>query len=187
VNNNSQLIRDLMRFSFCQFEHVNGALASDEQKAAIGRNYELHKEEVAAGASDWSNGNPYDIADWAAVLTPVEFGAWQDIRSHGLPLWPRLPVGDLAISFGNPVGKIALLCGDDVDASLRVDHWLTQSGWRVFRASAEQCTRVMESPAGVRERTGEISEEYRVHYLTETLEGTIQDLRHAFIAAGAGL
>jgi hypothetical protein len=45
----------------------------------------------------------------------------------------------------------------------------------------------MESPAGVRERTGEISEEYRVHYLTETLEGTIQDLRHAFIAAGAGL
>lgn len=185
MSNNSQSIRDVMRFSFWRFQHVDGALASDEQKAAVGRNYKLHEEEVAAGASDWSCGNPYDIADWASVLTPVEFGAWQDIRSTGLPLWPRLPVGDLIVSFGNPVAKIALQCGDGM--SPQSDHWLTQIGWRVFRVTAAQCTCVMESPAHLRERGAGVTEQYRMRYLTQTLAGTIQDLRHALIANGAVL
>jgi hypothetical protein len=175
----------LKRFNAAQampFESVSGGLLPGEQSAAIRRNYATFERRVAAGVDDWTGFCPYDIADWAAVLTPVEFGAWQDIRSEGLPLWPRLPVGDMVVSFGNPALKVALQCGDDEPA--RVAHWLSQTGWRVFRATAAQCTRVMETPADVRERTGNVSDAYRARYLAETLAGTVQDLRHALIAAG---
>ncbi|MFM0292806.1 MULTISPECIES: hypothetical protein [Paraburkholderia] len=149
---------------------------------SIAKNYASIQKRVMEGSADWACIDPYEVADWAAVLTPVEFGAWQDIRSEGLPLWPRLPVGDLVVSFGNPAAKVGLQCGDD-EESARVAHWLSQTGWRVFRATAAQCTRVMETPADVRERTGDVSDAYRARYLAETLAGTVQDLRHALIAA----
>ena len=180
MSTRSDSIGDLMRFNAARFECVDGGMDATSQAAAIRRNYELHRLQVSAGVSDWDFGSPYDIADWAAVLTPVEFGAWQDIRSAGLPLWPRLSVGDLVVSFGHPAARVALLCGA---VPVHTDHWLAQTGWRVFRASDSQCTRVMDSPADVRERTGEVSDEYRARYLTETLAGTMQDLRHALIAA----
>ncbi|MFM0013711.1 hypothetical protein [Paraburkholderia sediminicola] len=168
---------------------VTAAMSAEEQRTKIARNYATLADELEYNREDWSRIDPYQIADWAGILTSPEFGAWQDIRSSGLPLWPRLPVGNFIVSFGNPAAKVALQCGIEYDgiaaSELHADHWLKQIGWRVFRASAEQCTRVMESPADVRERTGEVSEEYRARYLTETLEGTIHDLRHALIAAGA--
>lgn len=182
MNIRSGRIRQLMHVNAHQFEQIGSAMDADLQAAAIRRNYEMHQWQTSMGISDWDFGNPYDIADWAAVLTPVEFGAWQDIRSNGLPLWPRLPVGDLTVSFGSPVAKVALQCGDGALVSLRADHWLTQTGWRVFRATAARCTCLMESPADMRERTEEVSEEYRARYLRETLEGKIQDLRRAMTA-----
>lgn len=95
------------------------------------------------------------------------------------------------VSFGNPGAKVALQCGveyDGVDAdTLRADHWLRQIGWRVFRVPYGRCLRVMETPADVRERTGDCGEDYRAIYLAETLAGTVQELRHALIAAGARL
>ncbi|AXF07297.1 hypothetical protein CUJ91_04705 [Paraburkholderia graminis] len=175
---------DVMKLFEYEFFRVSGDMALDVQNELIARNYATVQDQVDDGVGDWSRNDPYEIADWASVLTPVEFGAWQDIRSAGLPLWPRLPVGNFVVSFGNPQAKVALQCGDDED-SLRVDHWLKQMGWRVFRATAAQCTRVMESPADVRERTGEVDDHYRARYHAETLAGTIQEVRHALIAAGA--
>jgi hypothetical protein len=165
------------------FEQVSGSMPRAQQDEAIKRNYATFETRVLLRVDDWNSFCPYEIADWASVLTPVEFGAWQDIRSAGLPMWPRLPVGNFVVSFGNTQAKVALQCGDD-DDSLRVGHWLKQMGWRVFRATAPQCICVMETPADVRERTGEVTDDYRARYLAETLAGTIQEVRHALIAAG---
>lgn len=188
MNIRSGSIRQLMHVNAHRFEQVDGAMDADLQAAAIRRNYEMHQWQTSAGISDWDVGNPYDIADWAAVLTPVEFGAWQDIRASGLPLWPRLQVGELVVSFGNPAAKVALQCGVERDGigirELRADHWLKQIGWRVFRVPHERCLCVMDTPADVRESTGECSEAYRARYLAETLAGAAQELRHAMIAAG---
>lgn len=55
-------------------------LMSDEEIAAsIARSY------AAFGPDDWNREDPYQVADWAAILTPAEFGAWQDIRGWGVP------------------------------------------------------------------------------------------------------
>ncbi|PXX15869.1 hypothetical protein C7399_109204 [Paraburkholderia tropica] len=173
------------------FESVSGSMPRAEQGEAIKRNYATFETRVRLGVDDWKGFCPYEIADWAVVLTVPEFGAWQDIRSCGLPLWPRLPVGEFTVSFGNPQAKVALQVGTEYDGiaadELRADHWLKQIGWRVFRVPFENCLRVMDTPAEVRDRAGECSEDYRARYLTQTLAGAIQDLRHALIAAGAGV
>jgi very-short-patch-repair endonuclease len=173
------------------FESVSGSMSASQQEKAIKRNYVTFETRVRLGVDDWNRSCPYEIADWLTVLSTPEFGAWQDIRSCGLPLWPRLPVGEFTVSFGNPAAKVALQVGIEYDGvsadELRADHWLKQIGWRVFRVPFERCLRVMDTPADVRERTGECNDEYRAAYLTETLAGTIQELRHALIAAGARL
>ncbi|WP_186157057.1 hypothetical protein [Burkholderia gladioli] len=148
------------------------SMSDEEIESSIAASY------AAFGPDDWNREDPYQVADWAAILTPAEFGAWQDIRAWGLPLWPRLSVGDFTISFGNPIARVALQCGDVTSA----DHWLTQIGWRVIRATASQCTKVMEEPCDVLDRLGEVSDEYRARYQAETLAGVMQELRHALIA-----
>ncbi|WLE60297.1 hypothetical protein GIY62_06480 [Burkholderia plantarii] len=150
------------------------SMSDEEIAASIASSY------AAFGPDDWNREDPYQVADWAAILTPTEFGAWQDIRAWGLPLWPRLPVGDFTISFGHPIARVALRCGEVTSA----DHWLTQIGWRVIRATASQCTKVMEEPCDVLDRLGEVSDEYRARYQAETLAGVMQELRHALIARG---
>ncbi|MFW6851834.1 hypothetical protein ACODYM_11115 [Burkholderia gladioli] len=153
------------------------SMSDEEIAASIARSY------AAFGPDDWNREDPYSVADWAAILTPAEFGAWQDIRAWGMPLWPRLPVGDFTISFGHPIAHVALQCGDATSA----DHWLTQIGWRVIRATANQCTKVMEEPCDVLDRLGEANEEYLAYlarYQAETLAGVMQELRHALIARG---
>ncbi|WP_186206889.1 hypothetical protein [Burkholderia gladioli] len=153
------------------------SMSDEEIESSIAARY------AAFGPDDWSRADPYQVGDWAAILTPIEFGAWQDIRAWGLPLWPRLPVGDFTISFGHPIARVALQCGDVTSA----DHWLTQIGWRVIRATASQCTKVMEEPCDVLDRLGEANEEYRAYlarYQAETLAGVMQELRHALIARG---
>lgn len=187
-------LRELMmaRFDIASehpLEPVTGAMAREQQAHAIARNYSAFAKRVDKGIDNWCDFIPYEIADWLTVLTEPEFGAWQDIRSNGLPLWPRLPVGEFVVSFGNPEAKVALQVGIEYDGvpadELRADHWLKQIGWRVFRVPFERCLRVMDTPSDVVEREGEVSEEYRAQYLTQTLAGTIQDLRHALIATGA--
>lgn len=127
--------------------------------------YATVQDQINDGIGDWNGIDPYQIADWLTVLSTPEFGAWQDIRSCGLPLWPRLSVGDFVVSFGNPDGKVALQCGVEYDGvpadELRADHWLKQVGRRVFRVPFERCLRVMDTPGDMREREGEVSDEYR--------------------------
>lgn len=82
------------------------SMSDEEIAASIASSY------ATFGPDDWNREDPYQVADWAAILTPAEFGAWQDIRAWGLPLWPRLPVGDFTISFGHPIARVALQCGD---------------------------------------------------------------------------
>jgi hypothetical protein len=164
------------------FENVSVRTPPVDRQALINRNYATFRAQVDAGLGDWNRVHPYDIADWGGVLTEVEFGAWQDIRGAGrMPLWPRLPVEDMVISFGNPVAKVALLCSTHAD---RIDlatglqaHRLDGLGWFVVTATASQCTCVMETPAEVQERTGEIPEDFAERYLSETLRGAIENLR----------
>jgi len=171
------------------FERVSGPMDRLDQQLAVARNYQMMERRVRAGVDSWDAFCPYEIADWAVVLTEPEFGAWQDIRSSGLPLWPRLGVGELVVSFGHPAAKVALQCSaaDDGISEQRLcdDHFLTQLGWRVFRASYAKCLRVMDSPADFRERASEVSDEYRARYQAETLVGVLHDVRHALIARGA--
>jgi very-short-patch-repair endonuclease len=169
------------------FEPLSAAMSTRQRQEAIKRNYGTFATRVRLGVDDWNSSCPYEIADWVMVLSAPEFGAWQDVRSGGLALWPRLPVGEFVVSFGNPEARVALQVGVEYDGvssdELRADHWLKQIGWRVFRVPFERCLRVMDTPADVREQHGEVSDEYRAKYLTDTLAGTIQDLRHALIAA----
>jgi very-short-patch-repair endonuclease len=74
-------------------------------------------------------------------MAPIEAAAWQELREHGLPLYPQCPVGDLFIDFGDPVLRIELeLDGKDFhdyerdkarDFALWRDH-----GWRIIRIGA---------------------------------------------------
>lgn len=176
-------LRDAVKKLFdYRFEHVSVRTPEADRKALINRNYATFQAQVDAGLGDWNHVHPYDIADWGGVLTEPEFGAWQDIRSVGrMPLWPRLPVEEMVISFGNPVAKVALLCStyaDRIDLATELQaKRLEGLGWSVVTATASQCTCVMETPAELQERMGEIPEGYGERYATATLCKAMASLR----------
>jgi hypothetical protein len=177
----SNLTKDVMGLREYVFVDVSAAMSEIDRSAAIRRNYATFQRQVDAGLGDWNHPCPYDIADWASVLTAIEFGAWQDIRSGGqMPLWPRLPVEDVVISFGNPVAKVALLCStdiDEVDAQTAIHaSRLRDLGWAVATATGRQCTVAMEMPAERFDRTGEDDAGYALRYQAETLQGKLMYL-----------
>lgn len=80
--------------------------------------------------------DPYFI-DWIPIFTPIEYYAWQDIRSGGLPLYPQFPIGGVFIDFADPRFKIGVeLDGakfHDPHTDRVRDDRLWSLGWRTFR------------------------------------------------------
>lgn len=126
------------------FTLINGAVPWDQRFGLYRRNYGLKQKMVEAGLSSWMEGDPYQIADWASLFTPIEAWLWSDIRRAGLPLWPQLPVGRFFVDFGNPVKKIAVECDGaqfhkDKAKDAARDAELEAQGWTVHRIEGWQC------------------------------------------------
>lgn len=86
--------------------------------------------------------NPYPI-DWGTFLSPIEFDAWQSIRSHYMALYPQFPVFNYFIDFANPYLRIGVeMDGKDYhdpEKDRLRDEMLWKYGWRIFRTSGREC------------------------------------------------
>lgn len=167
-----------------RYETVDSKLSLSERFAAIRRNYATYQREVDAGEASWLLGNPYDIADWINIFTPIEMAAWQDIRYFCLPLWPQFPVGKYFADFGNPVARVALECDgkdfhDPVKDAKR-DREFAKMGWRVIRAPGSQCIKTMDTELEIRERGEDVPEGYSEYRDKMTLDGIMKRLRIEF-------
>lgn len=163
---------------------ITGGLDMPERWRRLRVNYVLMTRRVAAGVDDWMTGDPYQIADWLMLFTPIEEAAWQDIRSSGLPMWPQLPVGRFFLDFGNPVAKVALECDGaawhDPKKDAERDSWLEEHGWQVFRAPGWRCLRVMDRPGRWDEMDREEREAWIEKARAETLSGILREIRARF-------
>lgn len=120
-----------------------------ERFRRLRHNYSVHQLAIDAGHSTWDD-EPYHLADWLAIFTPIEAAAWIDIRGAGLPLWPQLPVGPFFVDFGNPIKKVALECDgrqwhNPTKDALR-DAKLLEMGWVLYRAPGWQCNALDTEP-----------------------------------------
>lgn len=111
--------------------------------------YAAHQVLVDQGQASWNEGDPYAIADWMPMFSPIELLAWHDIRELGLPLWPQFPVGRFFVDFGNPVAQVAFECDGaayhDAAHDAARDRELNAIGWTVYRAPGWLCVRDPET------------------------------------------
>lgn len=126
-----------------EYLRVNDSMTLNVRFAAIRHNYQRKEGMVAAGLSGWFKDDPYEIADWLTIFTPIENSMWQDIRSRGLDLWPQLPVNRFFLDFANPIAKVAIECDGkqwhDAEKDAARDAILNRSGWSVFRVPGWKC------------------------------------------------
>ena len=111
---------------------------------AIRHNYRVYAKGVDRGLVEWELPcDPYIVADWDALLTPIEAAIWSDIRACGLPFWPQFPVGRYMADFADPIRKIALECDgaayhDPIKDRAR-DAALEKMGWTTYRIPGRDC------------------------------------------------
>lgn len=165
------------------YDYVTGEEDLGERFRKIRHNYEMRQKRVEIGISEWERGDPYAMADWARIFSPIEYDAWCEIRAYGLPLWPQLPVGKFFADFGNPVHKVILECDgkafhNAIDDAER-DFILRRMGWRVFRVTGAQCykTRTWDSEVALLDKGEEVPSGYQEKYERETIVGTIKRLK----------
>lgn len=182
----AEMMDCLKRLSEFPITHVTGNEPIGQRFRMLADAYAMRQKRVNAGLCNWMQGDPYAIADWVRIFTPIEYDAWCEIRCAGLPMWPQFPVGKYFVDFGNPVAKVALECDgkayhDPVKDAER-DRILGEMGWRVFRASGSRCykTRVMLPPWELKDRGEDVDEGYDEIYHEETLAGLIKQLRWIF-------
>lgn len=129
-------------------QDIHAGLPLGERFRRIRANYANYQRWVEEGAASWMEGDPYEVGNWAAIFTPIEVGAWRDIRAAGLPLWPQLPVDRFFVDFGNPVVKVALECDGkqwhDPLKDAERDRRLTSLGWVVLRAPGSRCVKAFD-------------------------------------------
>jgi very-short-patch-repair endonuclease len=175
------LIRSITEYRYFQ---VTPDMRLADRFRAIRANYETKKRAVDDGLSSWSQGDPYRIADWVRLFTPIEYAAWCEIRCAGLPMWPQFPVGRFFADFANPVARVALECDGkayhDVAKDAQRDREFEGMGWTVIRAPGSRCMRLMTSPAEMEEDGDDVSDEYREQYASRTMAGIIERLREFF-------
>lgn len=142
-------IRTLMRTAqICAdlggFRKIDSSVPWADRFALLRHNYRVKSALVDAGLETWFRCDPYRIADWGTLFTPIESAVWHDIRSAGLCMWPQLPVGRFFLDFGNPVAKISIECDghqfhqDKVKDAAR-DAELAALGWEVLRIPGWRC------------------------------------------------
>lgn len=179
---------DLIGMFSYRIEYATASDSLSERFRKIRANYKSLQSAVDAGHLDWMRGDPYEIADWLNLFTPIEMAAWVEIRGAGLSMWPQFPVGRFFVDFGNPVAKIALECDGkafhDPKKDAERDQTLNDMGWVVIRAPGWRCSRVMDSPERMREEGEDVSEEYEVRFDKKTLAGVVRHLKDAFRLRG---
>jgi very-short-patch-repair endonuclease len=111
---------------------------------ALRHNYVRYTKAVERGVVSWEPpADPYMIADWTRLHTPIEAAIWSDIRSYGLPFWPQFPVGKYVVDFADPVRRIALECDGasyhDAAKDRKRDAALEQLGWTTYRIPGRDC------------------------------------------------
>jgi hypothetical protein len=126
------------------YARISSGIPWNERFALYRQNYAEKQRRVDDGLSSWDHGDPYEIADWIRLFTPIEAGLWSDIRAAGLPLWPQLPVGRYFVDFGNPVHRVAVECDgrefhQDKAKDERRDAELQRMGWTVYRIDGWLC------------------------------------------------
>lgn len=181
----AEMIRDRERYPI---QFVTGKEPLAQRFAMLRANYQSFQRAVDDGRWDWMCHDPYVLADWTTVFTPIEEAAWCDIRCAGLPMWPQFPVGRFFVDFGNPLVRVALECdGKDYHDAARDaarDAELAILGWRVLRAPGWRCKRVMDSPAERADSGYEVDDEYAERYARETLGGLMAELKLIFQRKG---
>jgi very-short-patch-repair endonuclease len=176
---------EVKRLFEVEYLPVTTSMSLSDRFNAIRKNYRTYQAEVDAGHAGWMQGNdPYEIANWPALFTPIESAAWQDIRQANLPLWPQLPVGRFFVDFGNPVVKVALECDGakfhDADKDAARDAELRGMGWFIYRVPGWRCNKVMDSPAEIRAQDREPTESETRAYMAQTMGGIIEHLKGHF-------
>lgn len=107
-------------------------------------NYRMYAAAVERGLVSWKLPcDPYIVADWAILFTPIEAAIWSDIRCYGLPFWPQFPVGRFIADFADPLRKIALECDGaayhDSKRDRMRDAEFEKMGWTVYRIPGRDC------------------------------------------------
>jgi hypothetical protein len=180
TKDDDSLVRYFEVVSQFPIERVVAGLSLSERFNQIAQNYRSYQKQVDAGLASWMHGDPYQIADWVTLFSPIEYDAWCEIRGYGAPLWPQLPVGKFFVDFGNPVAKIALECDGkefhDPIKDRERDATLATMGWRVFRVTGAECyqTRVMDDPA---DHFGDDYEDYMEQYDAKTIVPVIREMK----------
>lgn len=127
-----------------EFIEVQPGMPLSQRFQAIKHNYRRKQAMVDSGIDDWFRSDPYEVAYWPALFTPIEAALWSDIRRWSLDLWPQLPVGRFFVDFGNPIARIAVECDGvewhkDKEKDCRRDQTLFEMGWEVVRIPGYQC------------------------------------------------
>lgn len=122
---------------------INGGVPWRDRFAMFRHNYRVKAALVEAGRSSWLRGDPYAVADWPSLFTPIEAALWVDIRCAGLAMWPQFPVGRYFVDFGNPAAKVAIECDGakfhDAQKDASRDAELNKLGWTVLRVPGWRC------------------------------------------------
>lgn len=126
------------------YVRIDSSIPWKERFSLYRRNYSVKEKMVEAGFGSWGKDDPYEIADWASIFTPIEAAFWSDVRANSLPLWPQYPVGRFFVDFGNPVRKVAVECDGrefhlDKAKDAARDAELRRLGWSVYRIEGWQC------------------------------------------------
>lgn len=114
-----------------------------ERFSAIRKRYSDFHRLVSEGFERWESSDPYAIANWLMIFTPIERAAWSDIRCLPFSVWPQYPVGKYFVDFAIVHKRIAIECdgaayhnaGED---AVR-DAELMKMGWSVVRIPGRDC------------------------------------------------
>lgn len=133
----------LARAKMGGYYEISGGVPWNERFAMLKHNYRVKAAMVDSGRESWMRGDPYEIADWPSIFTPIESALWVDIRCAGLAMWPQFPVGRYFVDFGNPVARVALECDGasfhDANKDAARDAELNKLGWTVLRIPGWRC------------------------------------------------
>lgn len=133
----------ILRAELGGYMPINGGVPWQDRFAMFKHNYRVKAALVDAGRESWLKGDPYAIADWPSLFTPIEAALWVDIRCAGLAMWPQLPVGRYFVDFGNPVARVAIECDGakyhDAQKDAARDAEMSRLGWTVLRIPGWRC------------------------------------------------
>lgn len=114
-----------------------------ERFSAIRNRYSDFQRLVNEGFGRWESSDPYAIANWLMIFTPIERAAWSDIRCLPFSVWPQYPVGKYFVDFAIVHKRIAIECdgaayhNQEKDAAR--DAELMKMGWSVVRIPGRDC------------------------------------------------